>query len=1135
MQIQAGGIALVLTVISFFKSTSSFGITGQQSSSFVSKPALSHVSNNFITPYNRKTRSANSSRRSPRCNLSMFGGGESGGIEELKELTKVGGKGKFIRNNASLLRIGGVAAVPVSAIMGAIMTPSRRMAASAVGSAITGVAGYIGKSRLDVTTESEAMPAIAETIIDLGLESPSLPQYIKDVREKFGVLDDDFNAMCIDVYKKYLVGMVKNPIPKTSEIKELTNLREALRLNNLSVGEAHAAASAEFYRQTCLFTPVEDLADPDHPDRMSIDKFIFLSERAFKQGGETNEAFIYEMSRVAKNFNVTFTTAVERVADVTEPFYKRALKSTRDKLSTDAVSSDMLLRARKSLGIDEMTAADMHMIAFADEIKSMLGKDTGNEDIDPATLKFSSGDRKRLSKLQEVLSIEDREANYELYSEATALFYAKSHVLMSDAITGTISPEKTWKQMKVRQGELLLKDESMKDLVAATVMHALGKPLEETMTFAKVNNEAATYDKLMDVMEAKQVCIAVLKESGWDAVDDFDKEFCDPFEKDSACSFLSPTERLRLFKIMLKRAVLKSESGKELTNEENDKVMEVQGLLGIMDTDRDAEFKRNFGPELQKVLDSSMLEIMGDDYTPELLNNLKALNDKVISDYKLSDDMVTQYRGPVYNRAVGMVSQKSPSGIPSKELMEQLNALRDLLGMTEEDTYDAHLSVFGKSYKTGILEAMGSTGIIRPEFRGPLDDLQSRLGVSDAAAKDLFLGAVKEKMIPMVEWIVLELERTMLTSEQLSRKRKQDFGEDYFKSGKGASGSLGIDAEANIMTDCMNLIDFYTENDIAEQKEVGTKTIEKKVVKSDGEETITEEVPKYETFYPIKALETRAIEKDVAELLYRQFVVKGFTTEGPQGERYEAVRSTFGGILGLPESTMTSVTDSIGKQVYENFIKNAMQKKGALDQQDMMFLVNIKGKLNLSDETSEKMLAETQKKILSEEANAILNNVTAEASKAFREKCNSMGMDLEKDLGISKARLSRLFEAEISPGLASREISTESGDFLTELQESLGLAPEEAEKMFESILDKSAEATITAIQGDLLRGREENCAEYIQRLVHYAKFVNGEFEFSVKEDVAWRVFNLYEAMDFDGVDSEIVDENKALLKTTLGL
>jgi hypothetical protein len=99
------------------------------------------------------------------------------------------------------------------------------------------------------------------------------------------------------------------------------------------------------------------------------------------------------------------------------------------------------------------------------------------------------------------------------------------------------------------------------------------------------------------------------------------------------------------------------------------------------------------------------------------------------------------------------------------------------------------MDFFGAKYEKSVLEAMGSTGIIAPEYRKSLEKLRERLGLSEAAAQQLYLAAVEEKMRPMVEWIVSEMERTMLTQQQLSQRRKKDMGEDLFQSGKGADVS----------------------------------------------------------------------------------------------------------------------------------------------------------------------------------------------------------------------------------------------------------------------------------------------------------------------------------------------------------
>jgi hypothetical protein len=481
--------------------------------------------------------------------------------------------------------------------------------------------------------------------------------------------------------------------------------------------------------------------------------------------------------------------------------------------------------------------------------------------------------------------------------------------------------------------------------------------------------------------------------------------------------------------------------------------------------------------------------------------------------------------------------KQSPSGIPSTEITAQLKALRDLLGMSEEDTFSAHVDVFGNQYRQSVLESMGSTGVITKEYREPLETLRARLGVSEEASRALYLDAMGERMKPMVEWIVLELERTMLTAEQLANKRQADYGEDFFKSGRKADGNLGIGADANIMTDCMNLIDFYNENDITEKKESGTKTIEKVVNEGDEEKTISEEVPDYEMVYPITGLESGAITLELAELLFRQFVVGGFTTQGPQGERYEAARSAFGGIIGLDKEKQEEIASSIGGTVYENYISNSMRTKGTLDQQDMMFLANIQNKLDISADKSEEMLLDTQKKILKEEANTILrDDVEPAMIKAFREKCNSMGIEIVKDLGLSQSSVEEMFEAEVSPALVEGEITIESGDLLSDIQDSLGMDPEEAEKIFLGILQKRAQAVMSRIKGELLRERDDNCPELILRLVRYAQFVNGEdLELIVDEANGWKVYNMYDAMDFEGQDSENVQANKDLLKIALNL
>lgn len=337
----------------------------------------------------------------------------SGGVEELQEFTEnknLSGLEKQVRKSPSFWKLAGYATVPVSAALGFSLIPSRRLAAHAAGAIVTGVAGAIGKSKLDSVTETAAPSAIAQAIIDHGVEDPSTTAgYVREVQNVFGITDEEeFESMCADIYSKYLLGMVKfSPMAKTSEPKELENLKAALNLSNLQVGEAHATAAAEWYRQTCLFTPEEDLEDPDHPDRQAMDKLLFLTERTLKKGEETEEAFRFELTRVARAMKVSYTEALERVADVQEPFYARALKSTRSKLGSNQVSGAMLERARITLGIDDETAFDMHVSAFNEEVRELLGLKAaeGEEEtvVDLGEAKFSDGSQERVSFSQQIL------------------------------------------------------------------------------------------------------------------------------------------------------------------------------------------------------------------------------------------------------------------------------------------------------------------------------------------------------------------------------------------------------------------------------------------------------------------------------------------------------------------------------------------------------------------------------------------------------------------------------------------------------------------------------------------------------------------------------------------------------------
>jgi hypothetical protein len=744
-----------------------------------------------------------------------------------------------IVKNPKLAKLAGAAALPLSYLAGAAMTPSRRLAVRAVGGMIAAAtAGGVGRSAAEEGARRSCPAAVASKLLELGVDGPGARDAIAGLGDDHGVDGEDFDDVRSSVYAVYLAGMAREPMAKTSELKELRSLRAALGLDNMQVGRAHADAASSFYRDVTRFTSSDELEDEGHPDRVSLDKLLFLTERALRMGGETDEAFTFEYSRVSRALGgLSIGEGLERAKGVAKPFYERALASARAKIGGGSVDSDMLTRARTTLGIDDVEAREMHIDAFAREVRVRLGlpeEEEDDGDSDPSSsfdanqnkrvdtdaevkrkleamkaaaeegkvaaeetshVKFAEGAHQALGALQSVFGLSDEDADYEI-SAATVDYWRRTALsTLEDAIAKTKAPAKAWEVIQTRQRELYLKDSAMREMMTSMIMQALGRPLEKVNGFARVNNAAATYAGLVDAIAAKETCKDVLKSAGWVEFEDFEKRCFNPDDKSSACGFLTNQDRHNMYQMFFIRSVKTDTEGsgtKSISEESRGLLRELRGMLGLSEEEGVAQIRSYFGPELQSVLTMATEEILRGNATEQLLKNLKERIDKTISDFRLDGEMVQSYAGPLYSRAVDQIGSNAPGGIPSREEVETLASLRALLGIAVEDTYAVHGITFGSAYKRAIKEALGTTGVIREEFRGPLDELRSRLGMSDAAAEEIYSEAIGERMQPMVEYISNEMERLVLTSDQLAQKRGQDFGEDYFKDGSKASVSVSL-------------------------------------------------------------------------------------------------------------------------------------------------------------------------------------------------------------------------------------------------------------------------------------------------------------------------------------------------------
>ena len=131
-----------------------------------------------------------------------------------------------------------------------------------------------------------------------------------------------------------------------------------------------------------------------------------------------------------------------------------------------------------------------------------------------------------MDQLPDILGLTEADADYESTAEATPLYQETALSAMKNVLSGIAEPDDAWEKIEERRKELLLPESKSKDLLSSIVMQALGGPLEETNKFAKVNNEAAVYENLLEAQQAKEALIDILAKSGWDEFDNFDQTFC---------------------------------------------------------------------------------------------------------------------------------------------------------------------------------------------------------------------------------------------------------------------------------------------------------------------------------------------------------------------------------------------------------------------------------------------------------------------------------------------------------------------------------------------------------------------------------------------------------------------------------
>ncbi|CAM9350904.1 unnamed protein product, partial [Scytosiphon promiscuus] len=382
--------------------------------------------------------------------------------------------------------------IPVASAVGYLAMPGG-IAVSAIGAVASGVGGNLARKKLKQARRDSAPAQVAGMLEAKGVGNIT-PQEILEALSNFGLEGEEAEDVLIQIFSKYVVAMCQNSATKTSEIKELSELRETLGLDGLLMGEALYQASIFFflfaaspvYSQFVMRTPSTELADEWSPNRRALDKFIFLCDRMFEVC-DTEEAYSFEMSRISKTFDLSLGEVKDRCAAIATPFYQKALGSAATKW--ESVKADQLERARKTLGMDEEVAKEMHKEVYRTEALKLVKKDR-----EGAEMRLAPADRVRLNKLAAAFGLSEEESTEEYESVVTPIY----EELVVDCLDKIMNdPDASQSDLARTYGELMAwsageglgnnerSEESLRNIMTASVQFMF----EEAAQYVRVANQ----------------------------------------------------------------------------------------------------------------------------------------------------------------------------------------------------------------------------------------------------------------------------------------------------------------------------------------------------------------------------------------------------------------------------------------------------------------------------------------------------------------------------------------------------------------------------------------------------------------------------------------------------------------------
>jgi len=986
-------------------------------------------------------------------------------------------------------------AVPLLAMVAGALVPNSTRVARGLAAALGCLLGITVGAYLDRAKKDGARYAVlrllakhmgASTAVD------ELRSLIRGARRRFSVTaagpkGDAFedNALC-EIYAQFLNAVLEGPEHDSYDLPAMQRLKAALELDGIVVGAAHKRAAQLLISRGYSGLTGEAMTQ-------AVDKFLFLSERAFADEPST-EAGLYEMGRLKGMLNVSDKDARQRISAVSQALYRQSLSTVAGKV--DSQTGEALAGASAAFGLAGEQAAQMNAESYRQIATDLL---KGG--------RLSAEGRATLTKAQAVLQLGDPAAA-SAFAAVAAPYLRQEVEKASEQLakaTDAVALVKTASALAERRMELGLPAHAGTDIIAEGFVAQLRELYNKACKDARINGEPqalATLDMLLTFSANVDTVMGELRKASGDT--------------EGATQLTLAADSLparRLYGLYLSRSI-KGADGK-LDPKDLARVFE------LSESDEELARIEACQPRLRELFADSIAKAEGGGPP---LSLLKLAVQAEMAKFALPRETVHEAAMEVYRARLEPVSAR----VLKAGQKEDLDAALNFLGLAAKDVRMLHLKAFGKVYEESVREAMGRSGIMNPDGREALVQLRERLGISEEDSQKFFYGVVDERLKDMMEDVRESYEEATYTKDALKevwKKRGKDVGDDPMADGTG--GSMGIletpQLEGSVrgfklMTSLCTVADFYLKNKVLK---------EDKSVKPDDAYPVT--VGKY-------------IDEKTKEEMYGIFAWNAVTSQdAAYRDQWKAAQPHVGGIMGMSEDTMQKVMVRMVSRWANGFIKQKIQEKGKLGEEEISTLTNwVPTFFGIGADVTKDMVQSANKGVLQSKVLRLLNQpkVLPTDVQNLREEVDQWKLDIQKDLELTRPQLRSLFRVEVTATLEDSQLShSDKQDAVANSKASFGLAAEEAASELRELVQARARGYLVNAVGDLMQGNEEQAMHEMRRLELLAEFAEGSDEMKLKQE--WDVAPALRANLLKVYVASPIGEGKAanveLLESILGV